>query len=101
MQLIVKEAIKRFLLAPFSNKVTRILLCIGGSLLLIPTAEYILMDLLVQHFLGMSVGFEYPSTMSFVAGVFVLLTASIQILLPYASVSLIHQHSEVEAVERG
>jgi tetratricopeptide (TPR) repeat protein len=73
----IEEAIKRYLLAPFSNKVTRTLLFIGGSLLIFPTVEYLLVDLLIQKIFGISTGFDYPSTGSFISGVIILLIASV------------------------
>lgn len=74
---LVKEYIKRKILAPFSNKVTRALLYIGGSLLLLPTIKYIILDLVIRWLFAVSIPFDYPSRESIIAGVIILFLASV------------------------
>jgi|GEM_PF-3967516 len=77
MRTLLKEIIKRYLLAPFSNKVTRVLLYVGSSLLALPTLEYLAFDLVLDYVFEQGIKLDYPTEETLVAGFFVLLLAVI------------------------
>jgi tetratricopeptide (TPR) repeat protein len=72
---LIKQALTKYLLAPFSNKVTRALLIAGSSLLAFPTIKYIVFDVVAKYLFKVDVGLTYRTGSLLMAGVIILAMA--------------------------
>jgi hypothetical protein len=65
----VKPAFKRWLLAPFSNKVTKALLITGAAVVATPLIEHIIVKLILLHLFNIEVPIDVPDIPAYVSGV--------------------------------
>lgn len=68
----IKPAFKRWLLAPFSNKVTKTLLFTGAAIVAAPLIEHIILKVVLLHFFDIDVPIDVPDIPAYVSGVALL-----------------------------
>ncbi|MBU0912942.1 MAG: hypothetical protein KKF22_10425 [Gammaproteobacteria bacterium] len=65
----LKEIVKRWLLSPFSNKVTRILLYTGAAVVAAPVIEHLIIKTVLMKLFDINIPIDVPDIPAYIAGV--------------------------------
>lgn len=65
----IKPAFKRWLLSPFSNKVTKVLLFTGAAIVAAPMIEHVILKVILLQFFDIDIPIDVPDIPAYVAGV--------------------------------
>jgi len=74
---IVKEFFKKWLLSPFSNKVTKILLYTGAAVVAAPMIEHLIIKVILLKFLDINIPIDVPDIPAYITGVILMFCGAI------------------------
>ncbi|ADV86477.1 hypothetical protein [Vibrio vulnificus] len=96
---IVKAFVKKWLLSPFSNKVTKILLYTGAAVVAAPMIEHLIIKVILLKFFDINIPIDVPDVPAYVTGVILMTFGAIHNLAYQYLVFIQSKMSEVQKRE--
>ena len=73
----IKPLLQKWLFAPFSNKVTKILLVSGAALVAAPLIEHLVIKVLLLHFFNINLPIDVPDVPAYISGIILMVVGAL------------------------